>query len=195
MVCPCCCPCKSNDQMPCGYEFPSFTVSYKYGAYSRDTGQLVQKEGQQTFSPKPSRWLNGVTFCGWDDIGTVQNSDGTQSVAKAFTFPGPFTNCGGGNELLLWNPFLSDSTTQTTGTSLSLNIGRGLPGGVVGTSKSQWLSNDSTVSQQSVSGFDFEDWYWDCNKLVLGSFSRSRVVTLPQFGTFIDSVTVTVSTS
>jgi len=181
MACPCCCPCKSNEQMPCGYTFPTINASFQYIDYATDPPQ--QRSASTSYTPQPSNWYNG-TFCGWADITTGQVNMG---LPKAFYFPGPLFRCpGDSRELLFFRP----SPSENIGSLSSLTIGYGL-GSPSGT-KSGWMESRTGESQKSLSGFDFEDWYWVCDELILGSFSRSKIVTISGQD-FNVSVSVTVT--
>ena len=185
MVCPCCCPCRSNSQMPCGYTFPTITASYQYVDYETDpvSLELVLKQGSATatYTPRPSNWYNG-NFCGWEDI----TSGG--GLQKVFYFPGPLFGCpGDSSHLMFFRPRPGFTVGRFGGSSLSIGFGLGNPSG----RKSSWRDEPGLYSETRLDGFDFEDWYWSCDELIVGSFSRSRKVTVlgEEFG---DSVSVTV---
>lgn len=185
MACPCCCPCRSNDQMPCGYEWPTIEVTINYGKpvdwtppgwpfnFKSGAVQYAQQSASFSFSPVPSTWYQ-EKFCGWIDI----KSNASSSVdLTIFYMPGPLFFCPQDNTRVMLG-----RTTDGFG-AIGVGAGSG-QNGVTGESKSEWLSfcNNSAVwSECSISGFDFQDWRWECNKWIIGSFSRSRKFTRPSY--------------
>jgi hypothetical protein len=43
-----------------------------------------------------------------------------------------------------------------------------------------------------LSGFDLNDWYWSCNKWVIGSFSRSQPLVIADFSFNYNGATYTI---
>jgi len=205
MACPCCCPCRSNDQMPCGYEWPTIQMEYRYGKsepwtppgwpFSENLGAsiFVQASVSVSFSPVPSRWYQN-NFCGWID---ASQGGGANVTRKVFYMPGPLFGCPEDNSRVML--VVADGGSIAIGDGVRVNA-------VSGQSKSQWLEYClGGYTNCSLSGFDFEDWRWACDKFIIGSFVRSRRYTQPgrsdsyrgfnftvPESSFVESVTVTV---
>jgi hypothetical protein len=195
--------------MPCGYEWPTIQVEFQYGKsepwnppgwpFKENLGHplLTQKSASVSFSPVPSRWYQD-NFCGWID---VQQGVSAEVAMKYFYMPGPLFLCPQDNPRVL-------GVRAENGSSVFVGMGSGLSG-VSGQSKADWLSycqgQGGSYTDCSLTGFDFQDWRWECDKFVIGSFTRSRKFTLPgrdesyrgfnytiPSSSFIDSITVTV---
>jgi hypothetical protein len=166
--------------MPCGYTFPTITASFQY--IDETVSPPQQNSATTTYTPQPSNWYSG-NFCGWAD---VSNNEVNTGLSKAFYFPGPLFRCpSDSRELLFFRPRAGFNFSPLS--SLDIGYGLGNPNGT----KAGWMESRPGESQKSLSGFDFEDWYWSCNTLIIGSFSRSKIVTIDgeQFNV---SVSVTV---
>jgi hypothetical protein len=154
---------------------------------------FVQKSASVSFSPAPSRWYQN-NFCGWID---ASQGASPNVIRQVFYMPGPLYSCAGDSPRAML--VVADGRSVAIGDGVRVNA-------VSGASKSQWLEFClGGFTDCSLSGFDFEDWRWACDKFIIGSFVRSRRYTQPgrsdsyrgfnftvPESSFVESVTVTV---
>jgi len=185
MACPCCCPCKSNDQMPCGYTWPTLNITIRVakGERYRPPGlpnSFLDRDLPYKFSA--SSYSKSVTPL------AVYNPDGSFFTWFATSDP-DFTTSEGRTIFEIENPLtgaIGLFSRRTVGfVPPSTDVTRGVGGGSGAFAGPLTIANSGWTE---FTGFDFDDWYWLCDKWVIGSFTRSQPLVIPETQIFHQGV-------